>query len=124
MENSAVSFLNVGRLEGSIIQPAEQREKPSVHLFMDSETPVGVSDIFPSVTSLIRSLINRMDGILLIEKKNTCPYFQGLKQTDKFTAPKVEAKVLNIETISKSQKDLMSQWRPNPRKVQQEVKMC
>lgn len=124
MENSTVSFLNVGRLEGSIIQPAEQREKPSVHLFMDSETLIGVSDIFPSVTSLIRSLINRMDSILLNEKKNICLYFQVLKQTDKFAASKVEAKVLNIQTISKSQKDLMSQWRPNSRKVQQEVMMC
>lgn len=60
IENSAVSFLKVGRLEGSIIQPAEQRETQCspVHGFRNSDQSFRY---FP-LCSVTHSVIDPWDG--------------------------------------------------------------
>lgn len=104
-----MSFLNVGRLEGSIIQPAEQRETQCspVHGFRNSDQGLD----FP-LCNVTHSVIDQWGGQHIAEREDKClPLFLSVETNRgyfyEFTAPEVEAKLLNIHPINKSQKYLI-----------------
>lgn len=83
IENSAVSFLKVGRLEGSIIQPADQRETQysPVHGFRHSDQSFRY---FP-LSSTTHSVIDPWDGQHTAERREKGLMFKPRSKQGHFT---------------------------------------